>query len=102
MEETTDLVNAIESKKGFLIKDNDSRQALKLHGFGDGKKHGLLLRDYEALFLIYTTKLAVLRDEKILTFSTNQDTFLRTGPFLMPNSGNESHGHARSYAFGFK
>ena len=69
MEETTDLVNAIESKKGFLIKDNDSRQALKLHGFGDGKKHGLLLRDYEALFLIYTTKLAVLRDEKILTFN---------------------------------
>ena len=32
----------------------------------------------------------------------NRDNFLCTGPFLMSNSGNESHGHARSYAFGFK
>ena len=31
----------------------------------------------------------------------NRDNFLRSGPFLMSNSGNESHGHACSYAFGF-
>ena len=31
----------------------------------------------------------------------NQDNFSRTGPFSMYNSGNESYGHAASYAFGF-
>ena len=29
----------------------------------------------------------------------NQDNFLRTGPFLMSSSGNESYGHAGSYVF---
>ncbi len=32
----------------------------------------------------------------------NRDNFLCTGPFLMSNSGNESHGHVASYASGFK
>ena len=32
----------------------------------------------------------------------NWDIFLRTGPFLMPNSVNAGHGHACSYTFGFK
>ena len=31
----------------------------------------------------------------------NRDNFSHTGPFLMSNSGNESYGHAASYAFGF-
>ena len=42
LEETTDIIEAIESNKGFMIKDNDSRQELKIRGFGEGKKHGLL------------------------------------------------------------
>ena len=29
----------------------------------------------------------------------NQDNFLRTAPFLMSSSGNESYGHAGSYVF---
>ena len=35
------------------------------------------------------------------SLSKNWDNFSRTGPFLMYNSGNESYGHAASYAFGF-
>ena len=69
MEETTDIIEAIESNKGFMIKDNDSRQELKIRGFGEGKKHGLLLRDYEALYLIYSSKLNVIKDKKKLSFN---------------------------------
>ena len=36
LEETTDIIQAIESNKGYLIKDNDSRQELKIRGFGEG------------------------------------------------------------------
>ena len=68
-EETTDIIEAIESNKGFMIKDNDSRQELKIRGFGEGKKHGLLLRDYEALYLIYSSKLNVIKDKKKLSFN---------------------------------
>ena len=35
------------------------------------------------------------------TPTKNRDNFLRSGPFLMSNSGNGSHGQAASYAFGF-
>ena len=69
LEETTDIIEAIESNKGFMIKDNDSRQELKIRGFGEGKKHGLLLRDYEALYLIYSSKLNVIKDKKKLSFN---------------------------------
>lgn len=69
MEETTEIIQAQESNKGFLVKDNDSRQELKIRGFGEGKKHGLLLRDYEALFLIYSLKLDVFKDNNKLTFN---------------------------------
>lgn len=69
MEETTEIIQAQESNKGFLVKDNDSRQELKIRGFGEGKKHGLLLRDYEALFLIYSLKLDVVKDNNKLTFN---------------------------------
>ena len=69
VEETTDIIEAIESNKGFMIKDNDSRQELKIRGFGEGKKHGLLLRDYEALYLIYSSKLNVIKDKKKLSFN---------------------------------
>ena len=31
----------------------------------------------------------------------NRDNFSRIGPFLMYSSGNESYGHAASYAFEF-
>ena len=69
LEETTDIIEAIESNKGFMIKDNDSRQELKIRGFGEGKKHGLLLRDYEALYLIYSSKLNVIKDKEKLSFN---------------------------------
>ena len=69
MAEEPQILKAKKSSKGFLIKDKDSGQKLKIRGYGDKKKHGLLLRDYEVLFLIHSSKFEVFQTNKKLTFN---------------------------------
>lgn len=69
LEEEPQILKAKKSSKGFLIKDKDSGQELKFRGYGDNKKHGLLLRDYEILFLIHSSKFEVFQTTKKLTFN---------------------------------
>ena len=61
LEETTDIIQAIESNKGFLIKDNDSRQELKIRGFGD------VIKDNKKLTFNDVLQTALIRDEHAWT-----------------------------------
>ena len=76
MEEEPRILKAQKSSKGFLIKNKDSGQELKIHGYGDNKRHGLLLRDYETLFLIHSSKFEVFQTNKKLTFNDILNTAL--------------------------
>ncbi|NWG09153.1 MAG: tRNA-intron lyase [Nitrososphaerales archaeon] len=50
--------------EGIVIDDQKSQEELKTGGYGEVLDDKLLLKDYEAMFLLYSGKLKVLEDEK--------------------------------------
>ena len=60
-DETAQPVEAIETKKGFVVRDSLAVEEFREKGYGEeNKKDGLILTDYEALYLMYTLRLKVL------------------------------------------
>ncbi len=59
-EETTEVAEAIATSKGFVVKDSPAVEEFRQRGYGEqSKKDGLILADYEALYLMYTSRLRV-------------------------------------------
>ncbi|MGQ9469283.1 MAG: tRNA-intron lyase [Nitrososphaerales archaeon] len=50
--------------KGVIIDDKKAQEELKKRGYGEELNGKLLLKDYEAIFLLYSNKLKVLKDGK--------------------------------------
>ncbi len=59
-EETTEVAEAVQTSKGFVVKDSPAVDEFRQKGYGEEtKKDGLILADYEALYLMYTSRLRV-------------------------------------------
>ena len=63
-EETTEVAEAIQISKGFAVRDSLAVEEFREKGYGEEtKKDGLVLADYEALYLMYTLRLRVRRNK---------------------------------------
>ena len=65
-EEIATVIQAYTNSKGCLIKDRDAVSQLKEKGYGNLKKTGLQLTDYEMLYMVNSMTLEVIHDKKIL------------------------------------
>jgi tRNA-intron endonuclease len=52
------------TEKGVIISDQKAQEELKKRGYGEELTDRLLLKDYEAIFLLYSGKLKILKDGK--------------------------------------
>ncbi|MEM3539268.1 MAG: tRNA-intron lyase [Nitrososphaerales archaeon] len=64
VEEIPYLLTGYLTEKGVIIDDLKAQEELKKRGYGEELNDKLSLKDYEAIFLLYSGKLRVLRDGK--------------------------------------
>tara|TARA_B100001013_G_C24522834_1_gene407668 strand:- start:65 stop:607 length:543 start_codon:yes stop_codon:yes gene_type:complete len=80
-EEIATVIQASTNSKGCLIKDRDAVSQLKEKGYGNLKKTGLQLTDYEMLYMANSMTLEVIHDKKNLSFNSLVETSLQRDPF---------------------
>ena len=69
MDEIDQVAEARLTKRGFVVSDAQARDDLESRGYGDAGKRTLLLKDYEALYLLYTERLDIPGDNKKISFN---------------------------------
>ncbi|MEM3530268.1 MAG: tRNA-intron lyase [Nitrososphaerales archaeon] len=57
------------TEKGVIIDDIKAQEELKKRGYGEEMGEKLLLKDYEAIFLLFSGKLRVLKDGKEISIN---------------------------------
>ncbi|MEM2872814.1 MAG: tRNA-intron lyase [Nitrososphaerales archaeon] len=93
------------TKKGVIINDKKAQEELKKRGYGEELDDKLLLKDYEAIFLLYGGKLRVLKDNKemsvneLVDFSISKDTSIWTRFLIYRDL--RSRGYVVREGFGF-
>tara|TARA_B100000315_G_scaffold204596_1_gene198023 strand:+ start:981 stop:1520 length:540 start_codon:yes stop_codon:yes gene_type:complete len=60
-------------KKGIVVADGVSVSQLEEGGYGDKEKGKLLLKDYEAMFLVHSGKLDIVKSGETLSFDSLVD-----------------------------
>jgi tRNA-intron endonuclease len=79
-EEVGKEVSAKLTEKGVVVEDPDAVAELAAKGFGVKEGDTLLLKDFEALYLMYIKRLAVYDGDRCLTFNEMVDYALRRDP----------------------
>lgn len=79
-EELGKEVSAKLTKKGVVVDDPDAVAELAAKGFGVKEDEALLLKDFEALYLMYLKKLSVSSGGRCLTFNEMVDYALKRDP----------------------
>ncbi len=79
-EEFEKEVSAKLTKKGVVVEDPDAIAELSAKGFGVKEDGSLLLKDFEALYLMYIKRLAVSSGDRFLTFNEMVDYALKRDP----------------------
>jgi len=79
-EEFEKEVSAKLTKKGVVVEDPDTIAELSAKGFGVKEDGSLLLKDFEALYLMYIKRLAVSSGDRFLTFNEMVDYALKRDP----------------------
>lgn len=93
------------TKKGVIIDDKKAQEELKKRGYGEELNDKLLLKDYEAIFLLYSGKLRVLKDNKemsvneLVDFSISKDASILTRFLIYRDL--RSRGYVVREGFGF-
>lgn len=68
------------TKRGVVVEDLDSVAELMAKGFGVKEDSSLILKDFEALYLMYVKKLTVSKGGRNLTFNEMVDYALKRDP----------------------
>jgi tRNA-intron endonuclease len=79
-EESEKEFSAKLTEKGVVVEDADAVAELASKGFGVKEDGSLLLKDFEALYLMYIKKLVVSSGDRCLTFNEMVDYALRKDP----------------------
>jgi tRNA-intron endonuclease len=64
VEEIPYVITGYLTDKGVMIHDREAQDELMKRGYGEEMDGKLTLKDYEAIFLLYSKKLRALKDEK--------------------------------------
>ncbi|MCP8322348.1 MAG: tRNA-intron lyase [archaeon] len=64
VEEIPYVLTGYLTDEGVIIDDKKAQEELKTRGYGEELNGKLLLKDYEAVFLLYSSKLRVLKEKK--------------------------------------
>ena len=104
-EEIKEIIKGRLSKEGVIISDPHSIVELQKRGYGELEGEKLVLRDYEALYLLYTNRLKVLSDDKELNLDDLASFALKKDPqawtrFLIYRNL-RSRGYVAKEGFGF-
>ena len=90
---------------GIIIIDKEAQQHLKLRGYGEDIDKNFILKDYEALFLLYNGKLEIFRNNKkismneLVNFSLSRDSNAWTRFLIYRDL--RSRGYVVKEGFGF-
>ncbi len=79
-EEFEKEVSAKLTKKGVVVEDPDAIAELSAKGFGVKEDGSLLLKDFEALYLMYIKRLVVSSGDRFLMFNEMVDYALKRDP----------------------
>ncbi|KFM15354.1 tRNA-splicing endonuclease protein [Marine Group I thaumarchaeote SCGC AAA799-O18] len=66
----TDLMQGVLLKNRTVILDPDIQRELEHRGYGEMEKNELLLKPFEALYLLYTNKLIIYKAKKNIDFDS--------------------------------
>lgn len=75
-EEIPYILTGYLTEKGVMIDDIKAQEELKKRGYGEELDDKLSLKDYEAIFLLYSGKLRVLKDGKEISVNELVDIFI--------------------------
>jgi len=73
-------VHAKLTKKGVVVEEHDAVAELAVRGFGVKEGNLLILKDFEALYLMYIKRLVVSSGDRCLTFNEMVDYALKRDP----------------------
>ncbi len=79
-DEVLNNLKGVLEEYGTIINDKEAQQQLKLRGYGEYIKNNFVLKDYEALFLLYNGKLEISQNNEkipmneIVNFSLSRDS----------------------------
>lgn len=104
-EEIPYVLTGYLTDKGVIIDDRNAQDELMKRGYGEEMNGKLLLKDYEAIFLLYSKKLRVLKDEKetsvndLVDFAISRDANAWTSFLIYRDL--RSRGYVVREGFGF-
>ena len=105
VEEIPYVITGYLTDEGVIIDDRNAQDELMKRGYGEEMDGKLLLKDYEAIFLLYSKKLRVLRDEKessvneLVDFAMSRDANAWTSFLIYRDL--RSRGYVVREGFGF-
>ena len=79
-EEIEQVVSSKLTAKGVLVEDSSAVELLESKGYGKSEDSNLLLSDYEALYLVYISKLELKEKNQKLSFDELVKKALKNDP----------------------
>lgn len=82
MEETPAVEGFLHNDQ-VVVKDENTIHELALKGYGEKSKSGFILKPFESLYLLYASKLTLLKSEKTVCFDSLIETCEKNDPLIL-------------------